>query len=85
MDSRSRSSRRWAEHQLLELFSLQPRRWDEGGPVGGYRVVMDNFGTALCDPAEDSRSMVIEQQNLFQSSQTLTGFGGFCAENNSGT
>jgi hypothetical protein len=33
--SRSRSSRRWAEHQMLELFSLQPRRWVEGGPVWG--------------------------------------------------
>jgi hypothetical protein len=38
---------------MLELFSLQPRRWEEGGPVGGYRVVVDNSGTTLCVPAED--------------------------------
>jgi hypothetical protein len=75
MDSRSRSSCHWAEHQLLELFS----------PVGGCWVVVDNSGTVLCVPVEDSRSAVTEQQNLFQSSRTLTGFGGFCTENNSGT
>jgi hypothetical protein len=69
---------------MLEPFSLQPRRWEEGGPVGGYRVVMDNSGTVLCVPAEDSQSAVAEQQNLFQSTRIFTGFGGFCVENNSG-
>jgi hypothetical protein len=51
--SRFRSSRRRAEHQMLELFSLQPRCWEEGGPVGGCRVVVDNSGTTLCVPVED--------------------------------
>jgi hypothetical protein len=83
-DSRSQSIRCWAEHQMLELFSLQPRRW-EGGPAGGCRVVVDNSGTTLCVPAEDSRSAVTEQQNFFQGSRTLTGYGGFCVENNSKT
>jgi hypothetical protein len=47
--------------------------------------VVDNSGTTLCVPVEDSQSAVTEQQNLFQSSRILTGFGGFYAENNSGT
>jgi hypothetical protein len=64
--SRSQSSHRWAEHQLLGPFSLQPRRWEEGGPVGGCRIVVDNSGTTLCVPAEDSQSAVTEQQKLFQ-------------------
>jgi hypothetical protein len=51
--SRFQSSRCRAEHQMLELFSLQPQRWEEGGPVGGCRVVVDNSGTTLCVPAED--------------------------------
>jgi hypothetical protein len=51
--SRFRSSHCWAEHQMLELFSLQPRCWEEGGPVGGCRIVVDNSGTTLCVPAED--------------------------------
>jgi hypothetical protein len=38
---------------MLELFSLQPRRCEEGGPVGGYRVVVDNSGISLCVPAKD--------------------------------
>jgi hypothetical protein len=38
---------------MLELFSLQPRRWEECGPVGGCRVVVDNSDTTLCVPAED--------------------------------
>jgi hypothetical protein len=52
-DSHFRSSRRRAEHQMLELFSLQLQRWEEGGPVRGCRVVVDNSGTTLCVPAED--------------------------------
>jgi hypothetical protein len=51
--SRFLSSPRRAEHYMLELFSLQPRRWEEGGPVGGCHVVGDNSGTTLCVPAED--------------------------------
>jgi hypothetical protein len=43
----SRSSRRWAEHQMLEPFSLQLRRWEEGGPDGEYRIVVDNSSTTL--------------------------------------
>jgi hypothetical protein len=51
--SRFWSSRRRAEHQKLELFSLQPWCWEEGGLVGGCRVVVDNSGKTLCVPAED--------------------------------
>jgi hypothetical protein len=47
--------------------------------------VVDNSGTTLCVPVEDFQSVVTKQLNLFQSTQILTGFGGFCAENNSGT
>jgi hypothetical protein len=65
--SRFRSSRRWAEHQLFEPFSLQPQRWEEGSPVGGCPIVVDNSGTMLCIPAEVSQLVeVLEQQNLFQ-------------------
>jgi hypothetical protein len=70
---------------MLELFSLQPRRWEGDGPVGGCQVVVDNSGTTLCVPAEDFQSAVTKQQNLFQSTRILTGFGGFCEENNFGT
>jgi hypothetical protein len=81
--SRSRLFHCWAELRLLESFSLQPRCWKGGGLVGGCRVVVDSSGTTLCVPAEDLQLVVAEQQNLFQkSSRTLTGFGGFCAENN---
>jgi hypothetical protein len=56
-----------AEHQMLELFSLQPWRWEEGGPVRGCPIVVDNSGTTLCVRAEDSQLVeVLEQQNLFQ-------------------
>jgi hypothetical protein len=82
---RSQSFHRWVKLWLLELFSLQLQRWEEGGPVGGYRVVVDNSGTTLCVPVEDFQSTVVEQQNLFQSTRILIGFGGLCAENNSGT
>jgi hypothetical protein len=47
------SSRCRAEHQMLELFSLRLQRWEEGSPIGGCRVVVDNSGTTLCVPAED--------------------------------
>jgi hypothetical protein len=47
--------------------------------------MVDNSGTTLCVPAEDFQSTVTKQQNLFQSTQILTGYGGFCAENNYGT
>jgi hypothetical protein len=64
--SRSRSSCRWAEHEMLEPFFLQPRHWEEGGPDGGCRIVVDNSGTMLCVPAEDSQYAVTEQHKLFQ-------------------
>jgi hypothetical protein len=38
---------------MLELFLLQLRRWEEGCPVGGCRLVVDNSSTMLCVPAED--------------------------------
>jgi hypothetical protein len=38
---------------MLELFLLLPQHWEEGGPVRGCRVVVDNSGTTLCVPAED--------------------------------
>jgi hypothetical protein len=57
---------RQAEPRLLELFSLQPRHWEEGGPIGGYRVVVDSSGTTPCVPAEDFPLAAAEQQNLFQ-------------------
>jgi hypothetical protein len=76
---------RLAELRMLEPFLLLPRRWEEGGLVGGCRVVVDRSETTLCVPAEDFQLAVAEQQNLFQkSSRILTGFEGFCTENNSG-
>jgi hypothetical protein len=63
--SRFRSSRRWVEHQMLELFSLQPRRWEEGGPVGGCRVVVDNSGITLCVPAEDFFSQRLQKNRTY--------------------
>jgi hypothetical protein len=51
---------------MLELFSLQPRRREEGGLDGGCQIVVDNYGTTLCVPAEDSQYVVTEQQKLFQ-------------------
>jgi hypothetical protein len=69
---------------MIEPFSLLPRRWEEGGLVGGCQIVVDSSGTTLCVPAEDFQLAVAEQQNLFQkSSRILTDFGGFCAENSS--
>jgi hypothetical protein len=76
-----------AEPRLLEPSSLRLRRWGEGGPVEGCRVVVDSSGTTLCVPAEDFQLAIAEQQNWFstKSSRILTSFGGFCAENNCGT
>jgi hypothetical protein len=51
---------------MLEPFLLLPRCWEEGGLVGGCRVVVDSFGTTLCVPAEDFQLVVAKQQNLFQ-------------------
>jgi hypothetical protein len=56
---------------MLEPFSLQPRRWEEGGPDGGCRIVVDNSGTTLCVPTEDSQYAVTEQQKLFQVVENL--------------
>jgi hypothetical protein len=84
--SRFQWSRCRAEPRLLVPFSLQLRRSGEGGPVGGCWIVVGSSGTTLCDPAEDFQLVVAEQQNLFstKSSRILTGFGGFCVENNCG-
>jgi hypothetical protein len=78
--------RRLAELWMLEPFLLLLWRWEEGGLVGGCQVVVDSSSTTLCVPAEDFQLAVAEKQNLLQkSSRILTDFGGFCAENNSGT
>jgi hypothetical protein len=50
---------------MLKPFLLLPRCWEEGGLVGGCRVVVDSSGTTLCVPAEDFQLAVAEQQNLF--------------------
>jgi hypothetical protein len=63
--SRFQWSRCRAEPRLLEPFLLRLRRWGEGGPVGGCRVVVDSSGTTLCVPAEDFQLTAEEQQNLF--------------------
>jgi hypothetical protein len=64
--SRSRLSRRWADHQTIGPFSLQLRRWGEGSMVGGCRIVADNCDTTPCFPAEDSQlAEVPEQQKVF--------------------
>jgi hypothetical protein len=54
-------SRCRAKLRMLELFSLPPRRWEEGGPVGGCWVVVDNSDTTLCVPVEDFQSAVTEK------------------------
>jgi hypothetical protein len=59
--SRFRLSRCRAKLRMLELFSLPPRRWEEGGPVGGCWVVVDNSDTTLCVPVEDFQSAVTEK------------------------
>jgi hypothetical protein len=50
---------------MLKLFSLQTWRWEEGGPVGGYRVVVDNSGTTLCVPAEDFFSQRLQKNRTY--------------------
>jgi hypothetical protein len=76
-----------AESRPLKPSSLRLRHWGEGGPVEGCRVVEGTSGTILCVPAEGFQLAVAKQQNLFstKSSQILTDFGGFCAENSCGT
>jgi hypothetical protein len=70
--SHSRLSRRWVDHQTIESFSLQLRRWGEGGTVGGRRIVVDNYDTTSCVPAEDSQlAEVPEQQKVFQVVKSL--------------
>jgi hypothetical protein len=63
--SRSRFCR-LAELQMLEPFLLLPRHWEEGGLVGGCRVVVVSSSTILCVPAEDFQSAVAAQQSLFR-------------------
>jgi hypothetical protein len=60
--SRSWLSRRWADHQTIEPFSLQLRRWGEGGTVGGSRIAADNSDTTPCVPAEDSQLAEVPEQ-----------------------
>jgi hypothetical protein len=50
---------------MLKPSLLLPRHWEEGGLVGGCRVVLDSSGTTLCVPAEDFQLAVAEQHNLF--------------------
>jgi hypothetical protein len=50
----SRLSHCWADHQTIEPFSLQLRRWREGVTIGGCQIVADNSDTTPCVPAEDS-------------------------------
>jgi hypothetical protein len=38
---------------MLEPFLLLPQRWEEGGLVGGCRIVVDSSSTTLCVPVED--------------------------------
>jgi hypothetical protein len=57
--------RRFVELWMLEPSLLLLRRWEEGGLVGGCRVVVDCSDTTLCIPAEDFQLAVAEQQNLF--------------------
>jgi hypothetical protein len=60
--SRSRLSRCWVDHQTIEPFSLQLRRWGEGGTVGGHWIVADNSDTTPCVPAEDSQLAEVPEQ-----------------------
>jgi hypothetical protein len=57
--------RRLVELLMLEPSLLLPRRWEEGGLVGGCRVVVDSSGTTLCVPVEDFQLAVVDQHNLF--------------------
>jgi hypothetical protein len=45
---------------MLEPALLLPQRWEEGGLVGGCRVVVGNSGTTLCVPVEDFQLAVAE-------------------------
>jgi hypothetical protein len=56
----------WLSFGCLGLFLLLPQRWEEGGLVGGCRVVVDSSSTTLCVPAEDFQLAVAAQQNLFR-------------------
>jgi hypothetical protein len=75
-----------AEPGLSEPSLLQQRRWGGGGLAEGCRVAAGSCGTVLCALAEGFQ-LVAAEQSLFptKSSRILTGFGGFCAENNPGT
>jgi hypothetical protein len=57
--------RRLVELLMLEPSLLLPRRWEEGGLVGGCLVVVDSSDTTLCVPAEDFQLAVAEQHSLF--------------------
>jgi hypothetical protein len=76
--SRFQLSRRWANRQMIEPFLLQLRRWEEGGMVGGCRLVAGNSSTTPCVPAEASQSTEVpEQQKLFQVVKTLSALEDF--------
>jgi hypothetical protein len=64
-----------AEPGLPEPSLLRQRRWGEGGPAEGCRVVAGSCSTILCAPAEVFQ-LVAAEQSLFpaQSSRILTGF-----------
>jgi hypothetical protein len=53
--------------------------------VGGCWLVADNSGTTPCVPAVDFSQRKFQNNRDFSSSRNLTGSGGFCAENSSGT
>jgi hypothetical protein len=60
--SRSQLSHRWADHQTIEPFLLQLWRRGEGGTVGERRIMVDNFDTMPCVPAEDSQLAEVPEQ-----------------------
>jgi hypothetical protein len=70
--SRFQLSRRRSDHQTIETFLLQLRRWEEGGVVGGCRLVADNSDTMPCVPIEDFKSAEVPKQRKFcQEVETL--------------
>jgi hypothetical protein len=56
---------------MIEPFSLQWRRWEEGGVVRGCRLMADNSGTTLVSLQRIFSAEVPEQQKFFQVVKTL--------------
>jgi hypothetical protein len=50
----------WLSFGCLSPLCFYHARWEEGGLVGGCRVVVDSSGTTLCVPAEDFQLAVAE-------------------------